>query len=61
MIMVSFFLAVFAGEVDALDSVSVSGKPQYVEFKTSREFSHPRQQVNFKRWVKPYQQRLKRL
>jgi len=42
---------VFAGEVDALDSVSASGKPQYVEFKTSREFSHPRQKENFKRWV----------
>ncbi|XP_052761789.1 decapping and exoribonuclease protein-like [Mya arenaria] len=41
---------VFSGEVDAIDVDPRTGKSHYVEFKTSREFSHPGQHVSFKRY-----------
>ncbi|XP_045212576.1 decapping and exoribonuclease protein-like isoform X1 [Mercenaria mercenaria] len=40
---------VYSGEVDAVYTDDVYGK-HYIELKTSRDFSHPRQYVNFKRF-----------
>ncbi|XP_053382084.1 decapping and exoribonuclease protein-like [Mercenaria mercenaria] len=40
---------VYSGEVDAVHTDDVHGK-HYIELKTSRDFSHPRQYVNFKRF-----------
>ena len=43
-------VAVFGGEVDALDS-SIQGDNQYLELKTSRVIESQRQEQNFKRSV----------
>ncbi|KAH3861118.1 decapping and exoribonuclease protein-like [Dreissena polymorpha] len=39
---------VFAGEVDAIDTTGK--KPHYVEFKTTRDFTHQKQLISFKRF-----------
>ena len=45
-----WIVAVFGGEVDALDS-SIQGDNQYLELKTSRLIESQRQEQNFKRSV----------
>lgn len=41
--------SVFSGEVDAMHTDTEFGQ-HYIELKTTRDFSHPRQYTSFKRY-----------